>query len=75
MKDCRETLARLQTFLDRELSDAEVQEVHIHLRDCPPCNEFFRFEEKLKRLVRLRACPEKAPDSLRVRISQSLRQP
>ena len=74
MMNCKETAERLQTFLDRELSEVEIEEVHIHLGACPPCLNFFRFEERLKMLVRQGACPEKAPLSLRDRISQKFRQ-
>jgi mycothiol system anti-sigma-R factor len=73
MMNCKETVARLQTYLDRELSEAEVLEVRMHLEACPPCLNHFRFEDQLKKLVRLRACPEKAPRSLRDRICQKFR--
>jgi mycothiol system anti-sigma-R factor len=73
MMNCKEIAARLQTFLDRELSEAEVAEVRMHLGACPPCQNHFHFEEHLKRLVRDRACTEQAPLSLRDRISQQIR--
>lgn len=73
MMDCKETVARLQTFVDRELSEAEVHEVRAHLDRCPPCLNHFRFEEGLRRLVRQRACPERAPDTLRDRLVRQLR--
>jgi mycothiol system anti-sigma-R factor len=75
MMNCKETVARLQTFLDRELSDVEVREVQMHLNACPPCQNHFRFEDHLRRLVQQRACPEKAPPSLRDRICKRFRQP
>ena len=71
MMNCKETMARLQTFLDRELTDSEVREVRMHLEACPPCLNHYQFEERLKMLVKTRACPEKAPLSLRERICQS----
>jgi len=74
MMDCKETVARLQVFLDRELSELEVQDVRLHLDACPPCLNTFKFEEHLKRLVQVKACPETAPTSLRARITQSFRQ-
>ena len=70
LMNCKETMARLQTFLDRELSDAEVLEVRKHLEACPPCLNHYQFEEHLKVLVRTRGCPETAPASLRERICQ-----
>ena len=72
MMNCKETVARLQTFLDRELSETEVAEVRMHLGACPPCRDHFHFEEHLKRLVRDGACPERAPISLRERITQQI---
>jgi mycothiol system anti-sigma-R factor len=72
--NCKETVARLQTFLDRELNDLEVGEVRMHLEACPPCENHFVFEERLRMLVRTHGCPEKAPVSLRDRICQKFRQ-
>ena len=71
--DCKQTMARLQIFLDRELSEMEMLEVDMHLKACPPCENHFQFDRHLKRLVRLHACPENAPSSLRARICQKLR--
>ena len=71
--NCQKTIEQLQTFLDRELSETEVSEVRMHLDACPPCLKHFRFEERLKMLVRQRGCPEKAPSSLRERICQKFR--
>ena len=65
---CRDTIDRLQTFLDRELSDAEVVTVRFHLEQCPPCHHLFRFEEQWRRLIRVRACTDSAPPSLREQI-------
>jgi mycothiol system anti-sigma-R factor len=70
--NCKETVARLQTFLDRELSEVEIREVELHLRRCPPCLNMFDFEKELKLLVQRRACPESAPASLRERIRGQL---
>ena len=72
--NCKETMARLQNFLDRELSEVEVREVRMHLGACPPCQNHFHFEEKLKVLVKSHGCPEKAPASLRDRICEKFRQ-
>jgi mycothiol system anti-sigma-R factor len=72
--DCKQAMARLQTFLDRELSDEEVAEVRWHLDACPPCQNFFQFEDHLKMLIRVKGCPETAPGSLRARIVKQFRQ-
>jgi len=65
--NCREVLVRLDQYVDRELSPDEVREVQQHLDDCPPCQHMYRYEARVRRLVR-HACSELAPDSLRARI-------
>jgi mycothiol system anti-sigma-R factor len=65
--DCVEIQARLEQFVDRELSTTEAAEVQAHLDACPPCVRMYHFETSMRRLVR-RACCESAPESLRDRI-------
>ncbi len=65
---CREVMARLHTFVDRELAPEEVQEVQDHLISCPPCHEHFTFEADMKRLVHTCVCRDAAPPDLRARI-------
>lgn len=65
--NCTEVMTRLDQYVDRELSLAEIEEVRLHLEACRPCMEHFHFEADVRRLVR-RACCESAPESLRVRI-------
>lgn len=65
---CNEMLARLQTFLDRELTECEVHTVRGHLDRCPPCKQVFRFEEHLRRLVKVRCMADMCPQSLREQI-------
>jgi mycothiol system anti-sigma-R factor len=61
-------LARLHTFVDRELTAEEAQEVQRHLIACPPCRDHFTFEVSMKRLVHSCICREAAPPGLRERI-------
>lgn len=42
----------LQPFLDRELTDAEMQEAESHLDTCSYCRKRYRFEQSLRRYVR-----------------------
>jgi len=65
--NCRDAEARLDQFVDRELTADEIEEVQHHLDSCPPCLQKFRYESQVRRLVRL-ACSELAPSSLRMRI-------
>ncbi len=70
---CYEVLARLQTFLDRELTEGEIETVRMHLDCCPPCKQVFRFEEHLRRLVKIRCLDEVCPRSLREQILARVR--
>jgi mycothiol system anti-sigma-R factor len=71
--NCNDTLSRLHTYVDRELSPKEMAEVRSHLDGCPPCAQHFTFEEHVKRLVHSKACPERAPEQLIRRILSNLR--
>jgi mycothiol system anti-sigma-R factor len=72
---CAETVKLLGEFLDRELTACEVQTVQGHLDRCPPCLNVYRFEEKLKRLVRVHCTSECAPSDLRNQILARLKRP
>ncbi len=72
MITCRNCLEALNPYLDRELSDEDVVQVHAHLESCHGCQHLFRFEESLRRVVRVRCLETRAPESLRDRIIQRL---
>ncbi len=63
----------LQPFLDRELSEAERVEAEVHLDACGYCRKRYRFEERLRRYVRL-AAEEEMPPELKTRLA-ALRTP
>lgn len=63
--DCDDTVERLNLYLDRELSDDDVEQVREHLSDCPPCERIFDFQAEVKRLVRKECCSDDAPARLR----------
>jgi mycothiol system anti-sigma-R factor len=71
--DCQGAKDRLEPFVDRELSAAEMAEVRLHLEDCSDCGRFFDFQEQVKMLVRRKACPEHAPARLVSRILDSIK--
>ena len=73
MYDCEDCVRRLDQLVDKELSAPEVEEVHIHLDECGDCTKRYRFQEGLKRLVKVSYQDQKAPDSLRERLRQQLR--
>ncbi len=70
---CKETLDKLQTFIDRELSEDDLDVVRFHLGKCPPCQHLFRFEEHLRRLVKVHCCKDNAPATLREQILARMR--
>ena len=71
--NCKETLDKLQPYLDRELTDEEVAVVRFHMDRCPPCQHVMHFEERLRRLVRIKACTDSAPATLREQILARLK--
>ena len=68
MITCQDCTRALYPFLDRELSDEDIVQVREHLDACAGCLHTFKFEESLRRLVKVRCREQHAPDSLRARI-------
>jgi len=64
-RDCDSAMDRLSVYLDRELTDRDMEQVRAHLEDCPPCGRVFEFQAELKRLVRKECCSDDAPHRLR----------
>jgi mycothiol system anti-sigma-R factor len=63
---------KLDRYVDRELTDAEVEEVRQHLRDCPPCEDQFRLQASVKRLVKVCCDQGEAPAHLRKKLNEIL---
>lgn len=61
---CEKCEQMLQPFLDRELSPVEVVEAEEHLNACDFCRRRYRFEESLRRYVRLTASERMPPGLL-----------
>lgn len=59
----------LQPFLDRVLTDAERALAEEHLDRCTYCRKRYRFEESLRRYVRM-AGAEEMPAELRQRLRE-----
>ncbi len=68
--DCASALARLYEFLDKELDDADADTIRAHLDACEPCFDRFGTEEHLRALVKRCCSTSRAPDTLRVRLTQ-----
>ena len=71
---CAKCEQMLQPFLDRELSAVEVAEAEEHLNACEHCRRRYRFEESLRRYVRLTAS-ERMPPGLLDKIKELRGQP
>jgi mycothiol system anti-sigma-R factor len=70
---CDETIERLYTYLDGELTEQRRIEIARHLDLCGPCVGAFGFEAELRKLVANR-CQDYVPDALRERVAQALRE-
>lgn len=71
---CRETLDRLEDYLDRELSADEIRKVDFHLRICHQCARKFSFEARLLEEIRSKLDRVQMPSDLKERIAVSLQQ-
>jgi mycothiol system anti-sigma-R factor len=59
----------LHGYLDRELSDVELKAAESHLDTCGYCRRRYRFEESLRKYIRL-SCSERMPVGLMDKLSQ-----
>jgi anti-sigma factor (TIGR02949 family) len=69
MSDCDKCEKLLQGYLDRELSEDEVQVAEMHLEGCDYCRRRYRFEESLRVYVRTTAA-ERMPPGLLEKLAQ-----
>jgi mycothiol system anti-sigma-R factor len=69
---CQNCIEALHPYIDRELSDEDIEQVQMHLDECPGCLHLYQFEASLRRLVKVRCQQQLAPDSLRARIEACL---
>jgi mycothiol system anti-sigma-R factor len=70
--ECQDCLRALNPYIDRELSDDDIVHVRGHLEACGGCLHVYKFQESIRRLVRVRCLEQSAPDSLRMRIASRL---
>ncbi len=71
--DCERCEELLQGYLDRDLSPAEVLVAEDHLDGCDYCRRRYRFEERLRRYIRISAS-ERMPAGLLAKLAE-LRDP
>ena len=70
---CIECEEMMQPYLDRELSQAEMEKAEAHLDECEYCRRRYRFEVSLRRYVRT-ASAEQMPPELKAKLA-ALRTP
>lgn len=70
---CQDVKRVIYFFLDGSLSDQKQHALEIHLSNCPDCEVRVVVQRKLRSFIRRRLAPVHAPETLRIRLSQSLR--
>ncbi len=60
--DCTAMIARLDNFLDGELTEVRRVKIQAHLDACPTCYGAFDFEAELRIVVRTKAVTELPPE-------------
>ncbi|HET8797973.1 MAG TPA: zf-HC2 domain-containing protein [Thermoanaerobaculia bacterium] len=70
---CDDVKRVMYFFLDDSLGDGKRRSIELHLHDCPDCEVRITVHRKLRTFLRSRLAPMTAPESLRIRVSQSLR--
>ncbi len=71
--DCAKALERMAFFIDRELADADLEDIQPHINECAPCLSSHDLERTVKALV-ARSCREQAPQELRARVLVRIRE-
>lgn len=70
---CDDVKRVMYFFLDGSLGDHKKHAVEIHVSNCPDCEIRIIVQRKLRSFVRRRLAPVAAPETLRIRLTQSLR--
>jgi mycothiol system anti-sigma-R factor len=71
--DCDESIERLYTYLDGELTEERRVEITRHLDLCGPCVGAYGFEAELRKVIASR-CKDHVPDVLITRVADALRE-
>lgn len=71
--DCSEVLAEVWLFLDGECCGERREVLARHLEECDPCLAEYGIDEQLKALLARKCGGEQAPDRLKERLRQKIR--
>lgn len=69
---CREVFERLESFVDRELTEDEMHLVHDHLERCTGCAGDYQLEATALEALRVRLRRVAIPSDLRERVLANL---
>jgi mycothiol system anti-sigma-R factor len=69
--DCDESIGRLYSYLDGELTEQRRIEIARHLDLCGPCVSAFGFEAELRKVIANR-CKDHVPDTLIARVAGAI---
>ncbi|MGH3887072.1 MAG: mycothiol system anti-sigma-R factor [Pseudonocardiaceae bacterium] len=72
--DCSEVLAELWLFLDNECNRQRRELLQRHLDECGPCLAELGLDNHLKALLARKCGGDHAPDALKQRLRQSIRE-
>jgi anti-sigma factor (TIGR02949 family) len=70
--ECLGTKARVQEFLQRELSESEMDAITNHLATCDNCESEYDFEVLFNSVIQ-RSCNEAPPEELAQRVLARIR--
>ena len=68
---CDETIERLYSYLDGELTEVRRVEIARHLDLCGPCVGAYGFETELRKVIAMR-CKDRVPEALIKRVADAL---
>ncbi len=71
--DCSAVMADVYLLLDNECADGVRERLQSHLDNCGPCLEHYGIEERIKRMLSRKCAGERAPESLRERLTLEIR--
>lgn len=72
--ECRDVLDEVYVLLDHECSQKHEAELRRHLDECPGCLEQYGISEALKKLLARKCGGDHAPDQLKERLMETIRQ-
>ena len=70
---CDDVKRVLYFFLDGSLGDSKRQTLELHLSNCADCETRITIHRRMRGFIRKRLAPLAAPETLRIRVVQSLR--